>query len=178
MDIKAEKKLIKQIKKGEQGPFKILYEEYAEYALRSCYYITGNNNYTADIVQETFIKVYRGLDTFNHNRPFKPWFYQILLNESKRYMKKQNAQAIPIKSTEVIDYLHKQKQKESEIDFTLDILEEVSETHRIVLTLKYLNGFTEKEIANLLHLNVNTVKSRLFKARGKLREIIGGVEDE
>lgn len=178
MNSKTEKKLIKKLKKGDQESFKILYNYYADYALRTCYYITWNRNHTADIVQETFIKVYKGIHTFNLNLSFKPWFYQILLNESKRYMKKQSVQAIPMKSEEVTHHLHEKIPSSSYTEYIMDDLAEVSESHRTVLTLKYLSGFTEKEIADMLDLNVNTVKSRLFKARRKLQGVIGGEGDE
>lgn len=170
-----EKKLIKKIKKGDQQAFKKMYDSYADYALRSAYAITKNNNHAADIVQETFIKVYRNIEQFNSIKPFKPWFYQILLNESRRYMKKQNKQATPIESEDLLDYLHEQHPKEEKHDDLERALDQLSEMHRTVLTLKYINEFTEREIAELLELNINTVKSRLFKARGKLRMHIGGV---
>lgn len=178
MKSQSEKRLIKKIKKDDDAAFKQLYELYVDYALRSCYYITQNTTHTADIVQETFIKVYRGLHTFDHKRPFKPWFYQILLNESKRYMKKQNKQAVPIESEEIIDYLDEKETISDDASYIAEDLNKMSEAHRTVLTLKYLNGFSEIEIAQMLHLNVNTVKSRLFKARAKMRKSIGGGNDD
>lgn len=171
-----ERKIIKKVKKGKQHAFKKLYDLYADYALRTAYAITNNQNHAADIVQETFIKVYRNIEKFDEERPFKPWFYQILLNESKRYMKKQNKQAIPIESEEMLDYFHEEEYEDYEhLDRALD---QLSEMHRTVLTLKYMNEFTEREIAQMLDLNVNTVKSRLYKGRQRLKSVIGGVTDE
>ena len=169
-----EKRLIKKVKKGKQHAFKKLYDLYADYALRAAYAITNNQNHSSDIVQETFIKVYRNIEKFDEERPFKPWFYQILLNESKRYMKRQNKHAIPVESEELLDHFHDQDhvhEDDGHIDRALD---QLSEMHRTVLTLKYINGFTEREIAQMLELNVNTVKSRLYKGRQRLKTIIGG----
>lgn len=174
-----ERKLIKKIKNGNQKAFKQLYDAYASYALRTAYGITKNNNHAADIVQETFIKVYRNIHQFEQAKSFKPWFYQILLNESRRYMKKQNKQAIAVESEQLMDYINvnepQNKQEHDELPYAL---EQMSDMHRTVLVLKYLNDFTEKEIAIILDLNVNTVKSRLYKARQGLKSILGGEDDE
>lgn len=172
-----ERKMIRKVKKGNQLAFKKLYNSYADYALRTVYAITRNHNHSADIVQETFIKVYRNINKFDEKRSFKPWFYQILLNESRRYMKRQNKQATAVESDELIDYLHKQNSDYENYDNLEQALDQLSEMHRTVLTLKYMNEFTEREIAQMLELNVNTVKSRLYKGRQRLKTIIGGAVD-
>lgn len=172
-----EKILLKKIKKGDQQAFKELYNSYANYALRTAFAITRNKNHVADIVQETFIKVYRNIDKFNIKKPFKPWFYRILLNESRRYMKRQYKEATVVESEHLIDYLNEKNETDKPLMETNDTLTEaldyLSEMHRTVLVLKYMNEFTEKEISSLLDLNINTVKSRLYKARKKLKEVVG-----
>lgn len=172
--INNEKTVLKKIKKGDQLAFKLLYDGYAEYALRSAYGITSNYNHASDIVQETFLKVYRNIDQYNMRRPFKPWFYKILLNESKRYMKKQNTQGIPIETEQLMDYLNRRQNENENGQDVKAALEELSDQHRTILTLKYISGFKEREISELLELNINTVKSRLYKGRQKLKGIIGG----
>lgn len=176
--IDHEKKIIQNIKNGNQQAFKKLYDAYANYALRTTFAITRNNNYVTDIVQETFIRVYRSIDKFNLKQPFKPWFYRILLNESIRYMKKQKKEPTCIEPGQLNNYMiNKQTENESH-DHLAQALDHLSETHRTVLVLKYMNEFTEKEIANLLNLNINTVKSRLYKARQKLKKALGEINNE
>ncbi|MDL1163476.1 sigma factor-like helix-turn-helix DNA-binding protein [Yersinia pestis] len=51
-----------------------------------------------------------------------------------------------------------------------EMVQRLDDQHRIPVILKYLNDFAEKDIADMMELNVNTVKSRLFKARKKLKE--------
>src|SRR5699024_3875348 len=152
---------------------------YFDYALRTAYIITQSNNHAADIVQETFIKVYRNIDRYDVSKPFKPWFYTILLNESRRYMKKQNNEPIAIESEELINYLHEQHEiKVADFAELDEAFSQLSDMHRTVLVLKYMNEFTEKEIAQMLNENVNTIKSRLYKARQRMRKLIGGEQDE
>lgn len=173
-----ESRLIKKIKKGDQRAFKRLYDVYADYSLRTAYGITGNQADAADIVQEAFIKLYRKIDQYDVERPFKPWFYQLLVNEARRYIGKYPKQAVSVESEELLDYLQTDKAYEGDYEELETALEKLEENHRTVLILKYVNDFTEKEIAAILELNVNTVKSRLFKARGKLKTVMGGVADE
>ncbi|MCF3943543.1 RNA polymerase sigma factor [Oceanobacillus alkalisoli] len=90
-----ERKLIRRIKRGNQHAFQTLYNRYVDDTIQTVYGITRNHNHTFDIVQETFIKVYRHLEKFDEEKPFKPWFHRILLNESMRYSKKEKS-AIPI----------------------------------------------------------------------------------
>ncbi|SDJ56996.1 RNA polymerase sigma factor [Salimicrobium halophilum] len=168
-----EGRLLRKAKKGDQRAFKKIYDKYAGYALRTAYAITKNDSDASDVVQETFIKVYRHLDSYDPGREFKPWFYRILLNESRRLLAKRKKREIPAE-----DELFERAAETSGDTGVREILDELDEHHRTVLTLKYLEGFSEKEIADLLELNVNTVKSRLFKARKKMRERIGGADDE
>ncbi|WP_249869435.1 RNA polymerase sigma factor [Oceanobacillus saliphilus] len=173
-----EVKLIKKIKKGNQQAFKKLYDRYADYSLRTVYAITNNTSDASDIVQETFIKVYRNIDSYNTAMPFKPWFYQILINESRRYMKKKSKEAINSGSEQLLDHLNYRLEEEQDFEQLESAMDQLGPHHRTVLVLKYLNGFSEKEIAEVLELNVNTVKSRLYKARQQLKAVIGGAADE
>lgn len=173
-----EGKLIKKIKKGNQQAFRTLYDSYVDYALRTAYAITRNNSDAADIVQETFIKVYRNIDSFDLKRPFKPWFYRILINESRRFLKKRSRAGVTTSSDELLDYLHQSQFEVKNYDDLGIALENLPESTRTLLILKYLNAFTEKEIAEMLEMNVSTVKSRLYKARNDLRACLGGAENE
>ncbi|MRG87137.1 RNA polymerase sigma factor [Salinibacillus xinjiangensis] len=171
-----EKPLIKKVKKGNQKAFKELYDQYANYALATAISITKNKNDASDIVQETFIKVYRNIHAFDHKRPFKPWFYRILINETNRYMKnKTKHQSVSTVDNTIEMFTYKRNDENLIIEEALNQLEEINRTPII---LKYLHDFTEKEIAEILELNLNTVKSRLFKGREKLRTILGGMTDE
>ncbi|SEP97481.1 RNA polymerase sigma-70 factor, ECF subfamily [Virgibacillus subterraneus] len=173
-----ESKLIKKIKKGDHEAFKCLYEKHADYALRTAYSITKNRSDASDIVQETFIKIYRNIESFDMKRPFKPWFYQILINESRSYLSKRSKQAINIESDRLLDQLHRNAKHELQYDELELGLDELDDKDRTILTLKYLNGFTEKEIAKMLGANVNTIKSRLYKGRQRLKVAMGGMKDE
>lgn len=166
--------LIKKIKQGDQQAFKHLYEKYADYALRTAFAITKNKYDAADIVQETFIRIYRHIDSYDITKSFRPWFYQILINESRRYLSQKTKQAISVESAEVLDVLTKHEDLSSAAEDIMIALEFLTDNDRTLLILKYLHEFTEKELADIMQLNVNTVKSRLYRARQRVKTIMTG----
>ncbi|MDA3129096.1 RNA polymerase sigma factor [Aliibacillus thermotolerans] len=170
--IQKEAKLIKKIKKGHQQAFRQLYDQYADYALRTAYCLTKSHSDASDVVQEAFVKVYRNIDSFDIHRPFKPWFYRILINECRRFLSKSSQKETAVDSNDLLDYLHQKKHHSTPSYDNIEMaLDRLHEQHRIVVTLKYLNNFTEAEIAEMLETNISTVKSRLYKARQKLKLI-------
>ncbi|AGT30857.1 RNA polymerase [Geobacillus genomosp. 3] len=164
-----EKELIERVQRGDETAFAELYALYAEYALRVAAAVTGNTANAADAVQEAFIRVYDHIGRFDSFRPFRPWFYRILINECRRVMKKQRTMAM------MSEDIGNSRRLAYEEHYAFEQYEELyraigrlKEEQRIAIVLKYLQGFTDEEIADILDLNVNTVKSRLFKARGQL----------
>jgi RNA polymerase sigma-70 factor (ECF subfamily) len=157
-----EQEIITRIKSGDRGAFKLLYNEYAEYALRVAASITRNKATAMDAVQEAFIRAYNGIHKFKSGTAFKPWFYRILINECNRILDKNKR--VPATTSLIEIYPSEKAQEFEELQ---DAIAKLKEEYRIPLILKYLDGCTEKEIADTLQLNVNTVK-----AREKLKSIL------
>jgi len=174
----VEELLLYRVKKGDTEAFAQLYEKYAEYALRVATAITKSEANAADAVQETFIRVYHHIGSYNLNKPFKPWFYKILINECNRILKK-TSKVYPIS-----DYLERESHLAGEDahDFVeyeglYRAIEDLDDKIRIPVVLKYLQGFREAEIAQILGTNINTVKSRLYKGRQKLKKFMKSFEE-
>lgn len=176
LDSKEKTRLIK-IKKGNEKAFKQLYDEYASYALRTAFAMTKNSADASDVVQETFIRIYRNIGTFNIEKPFRPWFYQILINECKRLINRRNTNATQVGSEEILDAIQDSSANESNNGKVLDALDHLSEDERTLIILKYVDRFTEKELAETMKLNVNTLKSRLLRARKRLKNSYVGGDD-
>ena len=171
-------KVIKKIKRGDKQAFRAIYDEYYERAMRTAYSMTRDEADASDAVQETFIRIYQNINTFDINRPFKPWFYRILTNEVRRILsKRKNNQNIE----ETVHENLRIDSKEAEYveqQFIHQALSKVKDEHREVIVLKYLDGFSEKEVSELLSITVSAVKSRLYQARKKLQVILGGNDYE
>lgn len=173
-----EVELIKEVKGGSREAFKHLYEEYFNYAMRVATAVTKNQTTAADVVQETFIRVFNSIQYFDESKSFKPWFYRILINECNRYLKK-HSKVTPIDMNENV-HLLEQTKDEREFEEYADLyqaLQKLDDHQRVPLILKYLEDFTEMDIALALELNLNTVKSRLFKGKRKLKDYLEKIRE-
>jgi RNA polymerase sigma factor (sigma-70 family) len=168
---------IHKLQHGDKESFRDFYEAYADHAIRTASAITRNREMAKDAVQETFIRVYRQIDSYNLDLPFDPWFYRILTNECLRLLKKES----PLSKFEHPDLENDPSLAKESFDHLSDLydtIQSLDDRHRIPLILKYVKGFTEREIADILGLNQNTVKSRLFKGRKRLKEQLELIEEE
>lgn len=165
--------IIRRIQGGDIQAFHELYDSYFEYAYRVAKAVMNYHHaYAKDAVQETFIRVYRNIHLFDRNKAFKPWFYKILLNECNRILKRNPS----IVELDIESQLDMQANNELylfvEYESLYKAIQNLDEPNRIVIILKYLSGFKEQEIAEVLGENVNTIKSRLLKGRKKLKQFL------
>lgn len=168
-----DRETIMLIKKGDREAFASLYNEYAGYALRTAIAITKDSMSAGDAVQETFIRVFNNIEGFDISKPFEPWFYKILINECNRLLKRNvNTVLIDDFTQNNLESSVRDEHRFEEYEVLYKAIEELGEENRIPIILKYLKGFKEGEIAQILELNINTVKSRLFKGRQKLKSFI------
>lgn len=161
---------VEQILQGDQEAFRRLYEKYSPVAMRVAYAITRDREMAKDVLQETFVRVYRFLPSYDLSQSFRSWFYRILTNECNRMLKKQHRLLFvhtPNWEEQMAD-----RREDRELDQLYGAIQELEDKYRIPVVLKYLQGLTEKEIAEALDLNQNTVKTRLFQARQKLKKAI------
>lgn len=169
---------VEQVRSGDQFAFRQFYEAYANGAIRIASAITRNRELAKDAVQETFIRVFRQIDSYNPTLPFDPWFYRILTNECLRLINKETS-LVKVEPSNLDDNPALVEKSFDQLSDLYDIIQSLDDLHRIPLILKYIKGFSEKEIADILQLNQNTLKSRLFKARKHLKMLLDphGEED-
>ncbi|MBM7872118.1 RNA polymerase sigma-70 factor (ECF subfamily) [Clostridium pascui] len=172
-----DKELLQKIREGDKEAFQQLYNKYAEYSLRTASAITRNKMNAADAVQETFIRIYKNVGSFDFDKPFEPWLYRILVNECNRILSKNSNTIL------VDDFIQNNLQgviedqrKFEEYESLYKAIESLDDNNKIPIILKYLKGFKENEIAEILGINVNTIKSRLFKGRQRLKTLIEKLE--
>ncbi|MEW9123725.1 MAG: RNA polymerase sigma factor [Thermotaleaceae bacterium] len=167
MKVIVDKGVIQDIVNGDKEAFRKLYDEHFDRALRSAVAITKNKEAAKDAVQEAFIRVYTNISTYDTTKPFEPWFYRILINECNRILKKGSR--LLLVEPPLLEAIPSDTPDKENFRDLHEMILSLKDIYRIPVVLKYLQGFAEKEIAQILDLNLNTVKSRLYQGREKLK---------
>jgi RNA polymerase sigma factor (sigma-70 family) len=170
----VEKELLERIKNKDKKAFEELYNIYSEYALRVALAVTKDKSNAADTVQETFIRVYKYIDSYDLDKPFKTWFYNILINECNRILSK-SPKVILIDDFTSTNY-EKGNDTDNKHEDLYSAIENLEDINRIPIVLMYLEGFSEVEISNIMGVNINTIKSRLYKGRQKLKKLLESIK--
>lgn len=160
--------ILENIRNGSRDAFKQFYDMYENYAIRTAKAITRNDEHAKDAVQEAFIRVYRNISSYNSTLPFDAWFYRILVNECYRILSKEKKNT-PIDTSTMENKEQLREHSKENLSDLYSMIQNMADIYRIPILLKYIKGFSEKEIATILDLNQNTVKSRLFNGRNLLK---------
>ena len=173
-----ESALIARCQKGDRLAFEELIRRYMDKVYYLAYSVVKNHQDADDILQESFIRVYKSIKKFKERERFYPWLYRIVVNQAKSYLKKRE---------QSFHYSSEERMVESaevdERDIPVDILEEkelrqkinkaidsLPPQQRLAIRLFEVEGLSMKETAEVLNCRVGTVKSHLHRARWALRE--------
>jgi RNA polymerase sigma-70 factor (ECF subfamily) len=136
-----------------------------------------NNNDLEDAIQEVFFKVYKGLNKFKGDSKIETWIYKITENVSidyKRSYIKENNREKKIAQHKVYKSYNFTKHIFDKINYEqlINYIEKLSPKDRIILKLRELNNYDYDKISKLLNLPLGTVKSRIYYARKKIKQMI------
>ena len=126
--------------------------------------ILSNDDDAADAIQNTILNCFQKLHTLKKLEFFKTWLTRILINECNRILRHHQKEHLSGELPEAM----KQDPAIAEFEFK-EMLNLIDEKYRLVLVFYYLEGFKIPEIAELLEMNENTVKTRLARARERIR---------
>ena len=169
------------LKKSFQNPryFSILVDRYQEAFLRKSLSITHRQEEAEDVVQETFIKIYRHGKKWREKEgaSFKSWAYIILRNTCYSYYKKQKRYSLRIKSVDMREHefedeatipIETREEKKSYIESILSLMpNKLSE----ILRLYFLEEKSQKEIAVIENLSIGAVRTRISRAKDYFRKL-------
>lgn len=169
------KKSLDEILKGclnnDRSSQKKLFDLYAPKMLAVCMRYIRNKEEAEDVLQESFIKVYKKLDTFKGNGSFEGWIRSIMVNTSLRHLENRKRE---IDKTELTNYTPIPGINDiiSKLDYQIliKLVNELPDGYRLVFTLYAIEGFQHKEIAEKLGITVGTSKSQLARARDLLKK--------
>lgn len=168
----------RKLKKRNKEAFRILYEEFKIPLYNLVISLVKDNDRTADIIQDTFIKIIKNIHQLEDIKKIKYWIFRIAVNLSFNALKKDKRLSYAGDELEnIVDqsvphpYSSRQNDDLEELYFWVQQqVVQLPLKHRVVFTLKYMDNFKETEIAEILGIPVGTVKSRLSTARNKIKE--------
>jgi RNA polymerase sigma-70 factor, ECF subfamily len=180
----ASKISINALKAGDRAEFASLVETYSTQIYRLALKILNDAQDAEDVLQETFIKALRSLPSFEGRSSLSTWLYRIAVNEALMLVRKRRPGQVSIEAekedsdgeeepVEIVDWccLPEGELVNSEATRFLDeAIQKLSPALRAVFVLRDIEGLSVKETADALGLTEATVKTRLLRARLKLRE--------
>ena len=174
---------IKKVKKGDQSAFEDIVVLFQSRIYQHCYRMLGNAHEAEDIAQEAFIRAYVNIHSYDDRRKFSTWLYRIATNLSIDRLRKRKPDYFldaEIKGTDGLDMYSQlatdARLPEEEVqgmELEKMIYQEIANLppiYRSIITLRYLEEFSLKEISEIMDLPLGTVKTRIHRGREALRK--------
>lgn len=158
---------------GDSRAQRTLIGQYLGYAKSICQRYTAHAQETDEIINESFLKVFTHLDRYDPMQPFKAWLRTILVNTAVDYFRKNQKWASQL-STDEVDVADWSDDIIAAISAQeiLAMVQQLPPAYRMVFTLFVVEGYSHREIADLLGIQEGTSKSNLRDARRKLQTMI------
>lgn len=180
---RSDAELARDARSGSEAAYRELVARYAAPAVSFTYRFVHDRALAEDLAQEGFLRVYQRLNTYDAERKFSSWFFQVLRNVTIDYLR---VNRLPTAS---LDALQEEGHQAAAVDRESATPEELAgqaalasaigaalarirPEYREVVTLRYQEGLTQPEIAEILGLPTGTVKTYLHRARKELAEIL------
>ncbi len=181
MTREQEAMIVQRIIGGETEAFELLVLEYQKNVYNVALRITGNAEDAADMAQEAFIKAFNSISSFKGDSRFSVWLYRIVSNVSVDFLRskaRRPSSSLSIENEEgetvELEIADESLSPEKLLETKLSSqavrrgLDSLPEDYRQILLLREIQGLSYDEIAQILDIEIGTVKSRIFRARKKL----------
>jgi RNA polymerase sigma-70 factor (ECF subfamily) len=177
-DDAADTQLLARIARGDRDAFRQLYTTYYHPLLRFIYRVTGRLELAQEGINDVMLVVWRNGDSFAHRSTVATWIMGIAYRKALKLLESSRRWSDHVANVDFDDWLERSElAAEPTLDADLrDLLDQglrhLSPEHRAVVELTYFYGCSYDEIALIAQCPVNTVKTRMFHARAKLRRLL------
>lgn len=161
--------LIEKAKKGDKEAFTDLIMRNQGKLYKIARTRLKNEADIEDVIQETMLILYTKLLKLKDNTKFEVWLYRILINQCNSKYRKNKVRIVPLEAIENQKEYSQEIQIEDKLDYE-KLLKGFSYQEQMILLLYYSNGYTIKQIAEILSKNENTIKTKLRRMRQKIKE--------
>jgi len=136
------------------------------------YWLTHDKQVAEDLVQETFLRAWRALDSLKDEKAAKSWLITILRRENARRFERKRFEMSEYDEANIMDTQSPSNEQDIENQWLRDKIAKLPPEYSEPLVLQVLGGYSGEDIANMLNLNKNTVMTRLFRARNQLKDAL------
>lgn len=177
--------LIRRAQRGDADAFEQLLLEHQKNVYNLCYRMAGNPDDAMDLSQETFLRAWRCLDQYQFASAFSAWLYRLCSNICIDFLRRRRRQqTVPLtfedadgeEQTYAVPDAQPLPEEQVELKLTRETLAaamaQLLPEHRAVLQLRVVNEMSYEQIADVLDIQIGTVKSRLSRARNQLKKIL------
>jgi RNA polymerase sigma-70 factor (ECF subfamily) len=184
MDRARDEDLMVQVQAGSLAAFEQLVERHKTTVYRLALSILRRREDAEEAAQDTFVKLFRRRDLFDSTRPLEPWLLRIAGNTCRDLLRRRRAGWMPVLGDPEGHALDQVPAPEAGSPATgsgatrqavRQVLDELSDRHRLPLELKYLRGLTNRQIAQSLGISISNVKVRVARAKEVLQSRLGRV---
>jgi RNA polymerase sigma-70 factor (ECF subfamily) len=169
--------LLERVRRGDREAFMTLVQRYQQKVFVMSYSILRNKEDALDVVQETFLRLYRKIDTYRPGNNFQGWLLQIAKNLSIDYYRKHTEKRREWEDPRAVDDLplasgdHEAAERSSDLRGIITrCVERLAERQKMVFIMRHYNGLQFNEISETLRISTGTAKSLHFKAVQNLRK--------
>ena len=169
-----DKDIVASCKNGDRESQKMLYKHFYGYAMSICLRYSKNREDAIEVLNDSFLKVFKKLDTYDQEKPFKAWLRRILINTSLDYIRlnKKHFYHSDIDHVESAEFVEEIGLSSLSYEEILAMVQSLPPSYKTVFNLYVIDGYSHQEIAEMLKISEGTSKSNLFKARMHLKKIL------
>src|SRR3989338_7984914 len=163
--------ILRKASQGDLASFEVIYKATSEFVYNVAFRIVNQREDAEEVTQEVFLIVYQKLKSFRFESSFKTWVYRITANSAINFAKKNGKKTMEYNEQvagTVQNDTHKEIEREHQGKIVEQLLEAINPEQRACVTLRNMEGLSYQEIAKVLRININTVRSRLKRAKEKL----------
>jgi RNA polymerase sigma-70 factor (ECF subfamily) len=176
--------LIQRAQKGDHDAFAPLVEEHQHYVYNLALRIVKDENEALDLTQETFVRAWTALPNFKGQSQFRTWLYRIVTNLCYNRLPNLRCSLNDL-GDDVIDGIPEPNFDNPACEFESNetsqhlhqVIDALDANYKLLITLRYQNELSYKEIASTLNLPLGTVKTGIFRAKEQLRKSLAHLEE-
>lgn len=173
MDGPNDAELVRQVQEGNVFAFEVLVKRYQGRLHSFVVHLVSDTHAADDVVQESFISLYKTIDRVDTTRPFSTYVFSIARNQAISYLRSRKKQ-VPLEDIVLADddgLMYEDIMAAEREHIVTRALDRLEEKYRKVIRLYYFDDLSYEEIGRKMRLPVNTVRTHLFRAKRSLRKI-------